>query len=180
MSNLPEQIHRVKVTPGISDHNIAYLELTVKPVTRKQQRRKVWLYNKAHWHGLADYLKPRFDRLDKKYHPSPDEPWTEIKTHLLEGMVLYIPCRTTKRKQLTNLKPNKAAGPDGISPRVYKELASVLAGPLTDLFQLSLDKGVVPSDWKKATVCPIFKKGEKYDPVNYRPDSLISFRTYQY
>ena len=77
-------------------------------------------------------------------------------------------------KQLHNLKPNKAAGPDGISPRVYKELASVLAGPLTSLFQLSLDKGMVPSDWKKATVCPIFKKGEKYDPVNYRPVSLTS------
>ena len=77
-------------------------------------------------------------------------------------------------KQLHNPKPNKAAGPDGISPRVYKELASVLAGPLTSLFQLSLDKGVVPSDWKKATVCPIFKKGEKYDPVNYRPVSLTS------
>ena len=68
-------------------------------MTRKQQCQKVWLYNKADWRGLADYLKPRFDRLDKKYHPTPDELWTEIKTHHLEGMVLYIPRRTTKHKE---------------------------------------------------------------------------------
>ena len=77
------------------------------------------------------------------------------------------------RKQLNHLKPNKAAGPDGISPRVYKELASVMSGPLTSLFQLSLDKGFVPLDWKKAVVCPIFKKDEKYDPAYYRPVSQI-------
>ena len=50
---LPEQVICVKVIPGLSDHNIAYLELVVKPVTLKQQRRQVWLCNKADWCGLA-------------------------------------------------------------------------------------------------------------------------------
>ena len=52
-------------------------------------------------------------------------------------------------KQLKTLNPYKAAGPDGISPRVLRELAEVLATPLTTLFQMSLDKGAVPQDLKQ-------------------------------
>ena len=42
------------------------------------------------------------------------------------------------------------------------------------LFQASLDQGVVPPDWKTANVVPLFKKGDKSKPENYRPISLTS------
>ena len=80
--------------------------------------------------------------------------------------------RNGVHKQLASLNPAKACGPDGICPRVLRELADILADPLTTLFQSSLDKGVVPDDWKRANVCPIYKKGEKYQASNYRPVSL--------
>jgi len=32
----------------------------------------------------------------------------------------------------------------------------------------------VPKDWRKANVTPVFKKGKKEDPGNYRPVSLTS------
>ena len=32
----------------------------------------------------------------------------------------------------------------------------------------------MPEDWRKASVIPIFKKGKKEDPGNYRPVSLTS------
>ena len=35
------------------------------------------------------------------------------------------------------------------------------------IFQKSITTGQVPSHWKKANMCPIFKKGERYDPANY-------------
>ena len=75
-------------------------------------------------------------------------------------------------KLLRQLKPGKASGPDNISPRVLKELADVIADPLARVFRKSLHEGTVPSDWKHANVAPIYKKGEKYDPANYRPVSL--------
>jgi len=38
----------------------------------------------------------------------------------------------------------------------------------------SWSKGEVPEDWRKANVTPVFKKGKKENPGNYRPVSLIS------
>jgi hypothetical protein len=75
---------------------------------------------------------------------------------------------------LKNINPHKACGPDGIRPRVLKELCYELAPALTVLFQSSLSSGTVPADWRDAHVAPIFKKGEQYDPANYRPVSLTS------
>jgi len=37
-----------------------------------------------------------------------------------------------------------------------------------------MQEGILPEDWKSETVCPIFKKGDKSDPGNYRPVSLTS------
>ena len=41
-------------------------------------------------------------------------------------------------------------------------------------FSASISQGTVPSDWKLANVVPIFKKGSKSCPLNYRPVSLTS------
>ena len=63
-------------------------------------------------------------------------------------------------KLLANLKPAKAAGPDGFTPRVLRELAKQIAPILTTIYRSSLKTGVVPSDWKEALVTPVFRKGE--------------------
>ena len=73
---------------------------------------------------------------------------------------------------LKNLNPNKACGPDGIGPRVLKELADEVTPALAVLFNSSLTSGIVPRDWKDALVAPVYKKGEHYDAANYRPISL--------
>uniref|UniRef100_A0A8C5M941 Reverse transcriptase domain-containing protein n=1 Tax=Leptobrachium leishanense TaxID=445787 RepID=A0A8C5M941_9ANUR len=65
-------------------------------------------------------------------------------------------------------------GPDGIHPKLLKELSDVIAKPLTDLFNQSLLMGVVPEDWKLTNVVPIHKKGSREESGNYRPVSLTS------
>ena len=75
-------------------------------------------------------------------------------------------------KQLSLLKTNKASGPDAIPPWFLKEYTAEIAPILTNILQDSIESGTVPSRWKSANVCAVFKKGEKSDPSNYRPISL--------
>ena len=55
-----------------------------------------------------------------------------------------------------------------------KELADLIAKPIAQLFNMTLEDNALPDDWKKAFVSPIFKKGARNLAVNYRPISLTS------
>ena len=89
---------------------------------------------------------------------------------------LEMVCIDTKKiaQKIKKLRGDSAAGPDNINPGMLKELGQELAEPLSRIFYRSLNEGEVPEDWKTANVTPIYKKGAKSDPGNYRPVSLTS------
>ncbi|XP_071477586.1 uncharacterized protein [Diadema antillarum] len=76
------------------------------------------------------------------------------------------------KKLLDKLNPKKASGPDGITPRVLKELSNTIAPCLCNIFRKSYNLGEIPDDWRHANIVPIFKKGYRADPSNYKPISL--------
>ncbi|XP_066843722.1 NADH dehydrogenase [ubiquinone] 1 alpha subcomplex assembly factor 2 isoform X1 [Anser cygnoides] len=75
---------------------------------------------------------------------------------------------------LQHLDVRKSMGLDGIHPRVLRELAEELAKPLPIIYRQSWLSREVPVDWWLANVTPIYKKGRRVDPGNYRPVSLTS------
>ena len=76
------------------------------------------------------------------------------------------------KKLLQKSNPQKATGPDMIPARILRECSEELAPILTIVFNRMLQTGCVPEDWKQANVSAVFKKGQRYDPANYRPVSL--------
>ena len=77
-------------------------------------------------------------------------------------------------KLLKNLDVSKSLGPDDINPFILKYMAYVFVTPITLIFKKSIELGTLPSAWKSARITPIFKKGSKTEPSNYRPVSLTS------
>ena len=75
-------------------------------------------------------------------------------------------------EKLSKLSGDKCPGPDQFHPRVLRECSQELSLPLYLIFRKTLDSGSLPADWKTARVTPIFKKGSKTKPGNYRPVSL--------
>ena len=77
-------------------------------------------------------------------------------------------------KKLDNLNVGKSVGPDGVHPRLLKELSNHLCKPLARLFNNSLAVGELPKEWKQGRISAIFKKGNRKNAGNYRPVSLTS------
>jgi Reverse transcriptase (RNA-dependent DNA polymerase) len=120
---------------------------------------------------MAEILNKAFTSVFTK------ENGTNLPTKVLESNVLLTDICITEKlitEKINGLKQDSAPGPDNIHPRLLKELKDVLCKPLAIIFRHSIDTGTVPQDWKKAKVVPIYKKGSKSDPGNYRPVSLTS------
>ena len=76
------------------------------------------------------------------------------------------------KDKLSALKPSAAPGPDGVWSKILHQLADTFSCPLAITFSKLFQEGQVPQTWRRANVCPVFKKGTKGNPGNYRPISL--------
>eukprot|EP00112_Aurelia_sp_Birch-Aquarium-sp1_P023361 Seg693.6 transcript_id=Seg693.6/GoldUCD/mRNA.D3Y31 product="LINE-1 retrotransposable element ORF2 protein" protein_id=Seg693.6/GoldUCD/D3Y31 len=77
-------------------------------------------------------------------------------------------------KLFSGINPDKASGPDKLPARYLKETATETGKLYHHLFTQSYNKGNLPSAWKHAVVCPVYKKASKSLPANYRPISLTA------
>ena len=72
------------------------------------------------------------------------------------------------------LKPNKAMGPDEISPKTLHLLGSTIDSGLYYIFRKSIQSSKCPMGWKISCLSPLFKKWSSTERANFRPISLLS------
>ena len=78
-------------------------------------------------------------------------------------------------KCINKLKNSKSPGTDNIINEYIKQTKQLLLPVYTQLFNIILDTGIIPTSWVKGIIVPIYKnKGDSLDPGNYRPITLLS------
>ena len=76
-------------------------------------------------------------------------------------------------KHVEKIKTNKAPGSDQILPEMLKNTSPAFTNFYLELFNTIFESHIFPDQWTKITVVPIYKKGEKSQPLNYHPISLV-------
>ena len=124
--------------------------------------------------GVADTLNKYFSSVFT--HEGINMPTPQMLFHGRDEdkLALIKVTQDEVEKMLANINENKSPGPDKIYPYILKTLAHELSEPICMIFNKSVTEGQVPCEWKDANVTPIFKKGNRQEPCNYRPISLTS------
>ena len=112
-----------------------------------------------------------FTREDTSSLPVPETKFNGSEEERL-GQLIVTP--EVVASKINNMKENKSPGVDGLSPKILKETVEQISKPLAHVFNMSLQEGIVPLEWKEANIIPLFKKGSRNKSVNYRPVSLTS------
>ncbi|XP_071153721.1 uncharacterized protein [Mytilus edulis] len=86
------------------------------------------------------------------------------KTPPVDKIINIIVTTKGVEKILKNINASKAMSPDGIHPRVLKELAPNISEVMAHFFQQCINRGTIPDEWKIANICPLFKKNDRTIP----------------
>ena len=92
----------------------------------------------------------------------------------LKSIVIKLVLESEVARHIQGLKVASPSGPDYISTKAVQAIFPSILGPITKLFNMSFEKGKFPRSLKTARVIALFKGGNKSDPSNYRPISLLS------
>ncbi len=111
---------------------------------------------------LNKFFASVFTKEDQRTIPEAEKENVEV------AMGTVVVTQQMIRKQIRRLRKEAATGPDEITPGLLKMLEEEVLLPLEIIFNKSLTTAQVPSEWRTANVTPIFKKGTKGDPGNYR------------
>ena len=121
--------------------------------------------------NLNEYFSSVFTREDISTLPVLDTKFEGREFDYL-GQLIVTP--TMVAMKIRDMKDNKSPGVDGIPPKLLLEIVEQISIPLPTVFNLSLEEGIVPLEWKEANIIPLFKEGSRNKSENYRPVSLTS------
>ena len=100
LTNQPNLVPRVEVTPYNGDHDAVYMELQIHPPKRRQPVRRIPLFKEDCIKPLKSAARDLSNLITNKYTPNSDteEIWTELKEGLHTACTDHVPHKTTKKK----------------------------------------------------------------------------------
>ena len=107
---------------------------------------------------LNEYFSSVFTKEDISSLPLPARKFEGDESQNV-GQLFVTPEMISKKIKM--MKTNKSPGVDGITPKLLKEIVNEISIPLANFFNISLKEGIVPAEWKEASVTPLFKKGSR-------------------
>ena len=160
----------------------------------KSNPKAFWLHTRRNLKtksGIAPLLKDPNDKNSMKFDDAEKSSillnqYSSVFTRENTGEIPRIPSKTETfistlhitvemlLKKLKELNEYKSCGPNQLHPRLLIELADHIALPITLLFNITMKQGVLPNDWRRAFISPVYKKGSRHLPENYRPISLTA------
>ena len=124
--------------------------------------------------GKANALNNFFVSQSRKTSAEEGDP-PDIRTAQASTSITKFTTSVAKvAKLLSRIDTSKSTSPDGITARVLRLASDELAPYINKVFELSFETGELPRTWKDAVVTPVYKKGDRSNPGNYRPISLLS------
>jgi hypothetical protein len=160
----------------------------------KESQKRFWSYVKFKTKGQHSSV-PSLKSKSGKVHSDPVEKANLLNKHFHTVFTPHqintlpnFPSRTVETLSLTDialtktgivnlikkLNPHKSPGPDKISPKLLQLIPEEISDYLLLIFNKCFQHQDIPKTWKSANVTPVFKKGNRSDPANYRPISLTS------
>ena len=106
--------------------------------------------------------------------------WNKVKSYVRskvpDNVQFNIPLMTYNDllSSINSLDIHKATELDGLTPKIIKPSCNVIANPLLQIINICIHTGTFPASLKLAKMLTIFKGGDKSDPSNYRPISILS------
>ena len=97
--------------------------------------------------NLNEYFSSVFTREDISILPVLDTKFEGREFDYL-GQLIVTP--TMVAMKIRDMKDNKSPGVDGIPPKLLLEIVEEISIPLATVFNLSLEEGIVPLEWKEA------------------------------
>ena len=121
-----------------------------------------------------------FTREDISSLPVPETKFKGTEGERLEQLVVTLEAVASK---INNMKDNKSPGVDGIARKIVKETVEQISMPLAHVFDMSVQEGSVPLEWKEANTIPLFKKRfkkqvRKLSTSQFNISNLQSIRKY--
>lgn len=113
---------------------------------------------------LNDTFKEAFQNIEKN--------WNYKQENTENTLPPFTVTNIGVENLIKELHADKSAGPDKITAKMLQATLPISANCLTVIFNKSITQGKIPQDWREAAVVPIYKKGNKANPENYRPISL--------